>query len=109
MNTHLIHALIDVELIERTPGRRACNWLPHSKDYHVLAISVLVVSDVGDAVQRMAAKHTLLLLISDFDPVFGERDDLNILCTCHPRNSPLPLKKKGQKISIAVEGHSQNT
>ena len=60
---YLIAALVDVEIIERAP------WLPHSQHDHVFAVCVLVVSDIGDPVQRVAREHTLLLLVCHLDAI----------------------------------------
>ena len=69
---YLIPALVDVELIDGAVR------LAHAQHHHVLAVRVLVVGDVGDAVQGLAREHPLLLLVRDLDPVLGQGEDADV-------------------------------
>lgn len=87
-SAYLIPAFIDVKFIKIILCRV---WLSHSEHYHVLPIGVLVVSDVGDAVQRVPRKDTLLLVVCDLYAIFGQRDDLQVMYTGHPWHTTLSL------------------
>lgn len=66
--SHLITALVHKEFVERVLCRLR---LACSQHYHVFTVCVLVVSDVGYAVERVSGKDTLLLVISDLDAILG--------------------------------------
>lgn len=87
-HTHLVIALVHIEFIEVILPRLG---LSRPEDHHVFAVRVLVVRDVGDAVQRVAGEHTLFLLVRDLDPVLGEGENPHVVRACYPGYTTLAL------------------
>ena len=76
--------LIDDQFIAACSLRLCLWWLSQAQCYHVLAVCVLIVGDVGNIVERVAGKDTLLLVVHHLHSVFGQRENPFIQFTGHP-------------------------
>ena len=98
---YFIRTLIDDQLIGGRALRLCLWWLSQAKGYHVLAVRVLIVGDIGDVVERVAGKDSLFLVVHHLHTIFGQRDDTFVQFTGHPWQPTLALMCRKQTSTLS--------